>query len=232
MMKVPGFAIFVAFSPLLSCAQEATASLTGAVQDPTGVGVWGGPVILESGGVAVGQTKTDEQGVFRFSGLTAGKYTLSILARGFAPLKIAQDLLAGELRSLPPVKLVVARMCFFDSDANPERTQFLSTGSDFGGFGGSVRNEQGPVAGARVALCWWASACVNAPSTKTDIQGAFKFESVFKGAYVLSIEPEGLGGNFYIVGGLENHYSFKRPPCPNGDCTVKQDPNIKPFVCE
>ena len=82
--QVTTFAILLACSPIFLYAQEASASLTGVLQDPTGTALVGGSVNLEDeGGGSRQETQVDERGVFVFSGLRAGKYTLSMRRLGF-----------------------------------------------------------------------------------------------------------------------------------------------------
>lgn len=238
--KVVGFAILLACLPLFLHAQEEPASLTGVVQDPIGAVIGNSSVILEPavGGVRQ-ETRSDERGSFRFSGLPAGTYTLSIRALGFDSVKVKQVLLAGEQRSLPPVRLNVGSSGCFSSDAEPEQTRFLSAGLSLGGLAGNVKSGQGPVVGARVALaCWLGSGCSENPErTKTDSQGDFEFENIRPGRYLLSVEQNRffplISMGFVVVGGLESSYSFNLTPCPNGDCTVRPyRGNVTLTVCE
>jgi hypothetical protein len=69
----------------------------------------------------------------------------------------------------------------------------------------------------------------------TDSQGDFEFENLRPGPYTVNVQQSGVflfSMRFSVAGGLENYYSFKLTPCPNGDCNVKPDPNVKPIVCE
>jgi hypothetical protein len=242
MRAVAGFAILLACSPLPLCAQEGTASLTGSVllaQVNGGEAIPGGSVTLESvAGGARQETKSDERGVFRFSGLRTGKYLLSLRALGFDGVKVKLDLLAGEQKSLPPIGLNLAPSgCGFSSDTEPERTRFLYTGPSLGGLAGSVKADLGPAVGAQVVLsCWTTLRCSGPDAAVTDAQGNFEFE-VYPGRYVLRIAQDKFfpssGMQFVIVGGLESSYSFNLTSCPNGDCTVKpSQSNVKPTVCE
>src|ERR1700730_5139253 len=146
-----------AFATLLACsspslhAQDGTASVAGMWQDPNGAALVGVYVILESAVGAADQTKADEQGGFHFSGLRAGSYTLSIRALGFDAVKVKQDLLAGEQRSLPPIRLNVGiNGDCFPASIDPERSRFPSAGPSLGGLTGNVKNELGPLVGSRV----------------------------------------------------------------------------------
>jgi hypothetical protein len=223
------FAILLAFTPFLH-AQEATSSLTGTVrftQANGGEMISDASVTLEpvSGGVRQ-EKQTDSRGSFRFSELPAGTYILSIARIGFDGTKLKADLLANEQRSLPPIALTLAPSgCFSPSDANPERTQFLSAGLSFGGLAGRVKNDLGPVVGARVLLsCWIERGCSSPKAAITDSQGDFEFQNVRPGRYILNIALDKffpVSMRFAIPGGIESSYSFDLTPCPNGDCTIK-----------
>jgi len=220
-------------------AQELTASLMGALQDPSGAALAGASVILESeGGGNRQEIQADERGIFRFLELKASKYTLSIRRLGFYGVKVKQDLLAGEQKSLPPIRLSVgvAGDCF-PNDSEPERSRFLSTGPSIGGLAGNLSSGQGPAAGVRVLLaCWGQSECRGASETiVTDSRGDFAFENLRPGRYNVSAEELEFfpfNARADIAGGLESVYSFSLTPCPNGDCTVKLIAKVNATTCE
>ncbi len=220
--------------------QESTAGLTGIIQDTVGTGIPGGSVVLESALGPRREVQTDQEGAFRFSGVRAGLVILSITAPGFDAVKAKLDLVAGERRSLPPVRLNLAPTggCFFGG-SDPEQTRFLSGEPSQGGLVGGVRVGREPVLGARVTLaCWIGFGCTAPGSTTTDSQGTFRFEIIRPGRYVLSIEQNGFyplrNMQFIVVGGVESYYLFNLDPCPNDDCTIRREqPNPpKPIVCE
>jgi len=67
------------------------------------------------------------------------------------------------------------------------------------------------------------------------LEGDFEFESLRPGRYSVNAGQLGffpLSTQVDVAGGLESFYSFRLTPCPNGDCTVKPDPNPKTVVCE
>ena len=77
------FILFVAL--LCACVRAAEAqqlSLSGTVRDSAGV-VPGAMVTLASGGSEIANTMTDGAGTYRFSGLAAGSYELTVALRGF-----------------------------------------------------------------------------------------------------------------------------------------------------
>jgi Carboxypeptidase regulatory-like domain len=220
--------------------QEGSSMLMGVVQSISGEVISSGSVVLVS--VAGGprqEAKLDEAGGFRFSGLRAGTYLLSIRAGAFDGIKVKQDLLDGERKLLPPVRLNLAPSggCFSD-DADPDRSRFLSAGSSLGALAGTVRDGAGAIAGARVTLaCWLGYGCSNPGALKTDSDGNFMFDDIHPGRYVLNIEQEGFFSlaalQVVVVAGLESSYAFTLAECPNGSCTVKPPgTRAAPVVCE
>src|SRR5687767_5044184 len=82
-----GKAIAIMLGALFICAAETAAqqlSLSGTVRDTSGA-VPGATVTLTSAGAQVGTTTTDEAGRYRFTGLSAGSFELSVTMRGFEP---------------------------------------------------------------------------------------------------------------------------------------------------
>src|ERR1019366_10319185 len=63
-------------------AQSAAASLRGTVTDPSGASVLGSLVQLRGPGAEQRRT-TDAAGQYSFPALTAGKYTIRVIAKGF-----------------------------------------------------------------------------------------------------------------------------------------------------
>jgi hypothetical protein len=79
----------------------ATAGLHGQVLDPSGAAVAGATVLLNTAnGQSTGAT-TNQQGVFDMKGLAPGKYSLEIVAKGFALYKNEDvEIAAGQVKSL------------------------------------------------------------------------------------------------------------------------------------
>jgi len=79
--------ILALLTALFVCASESAAqqlTLSGTVRDSTGA-VPGATVTLASAGAQVATTTTDEAGRYRFTGLSAGSFELSVSMRGFEP---------------------------------------------------------------------------------------------------------------------------------------------------
>jgi hypothetical protein len=233
-------AILLACSLPVLRGQAGTASLSGAVQAPDGKPFTSVLVTLESAAAGIRQASyVNEQGFYQFSGLPDGVYILNLSGvYASVNVKVKLELLAGEQRSLPPVRpgLGAAGDCGPPTDLDPERSKFPSTGPSLGGLAGNVANGLGPVIGARVVFACWIGACKGDSNfATTDSQGNFAFDNLSPGKYSVNVGQIGFlpaGGSFNVAGGLENYYPFKLKPCPNGDCTIKPDPNVKPIMCE
>src|SRR5688572_15150568 len=78
-------ALFMSLSTPVS-AQLQTGSLFGSVDDPEGKPLPGATVTLSGGGAPQVQT-TDEQGRFRFPGLSPGEYHLEARLDSFSPVE-------------------------------------------------------------------------------------------------------------------------------------------------
>src|SRR5215813_6904434 len=84
-----------------SFAQTSTGGLRGQVIDPSGAAVVHADVIVANpeGKIVNGKTKND--GTYEFRGLTPGKYTVQVNAKGFAAyLSGTVDVAAGQIQSL------------------------------------------------------------------------------------------------------------------------------------
>jgi hypothetical protein len=227
--------------PFSAPAQEATASITGAAVDVTGAYIPKATVVLDSG-TRKYQIQADDAGVYQFSNLPAGEYTLTLQALGFYRLTVKPiKLLEGEQKRVPELILDVgASGC---GTPFPPAFQLLAGEAMFGGLAGSVVRYGGslqPVEGVDVTLvCRTFSAC---GSTKTDAQGLFSFGMLSPSEYGLSFRLEGFypdqasAYSVRVKAGLESEYGpvfLER--CPNGNCDPKLRPPRPPVqvvVCE
>jgi len=89
-----------------------TGMVLGVVQDVGGSAVAGAQLTLSLPGEALrAQPRTavsDAGGVFRFEGVPAGRFTLSVSAQGLAPNSVEGELKAGEHLQMSPLQLRVA----------------------------------------------------------------------------------------------------------------------------
>ena len=93
------FLLFVALAlPTRSAAQ--TATLHGQVQDPSGAVIPGAAISLTTGAPTL-QTKSSADGQYAFHALAPGAYTITVTAKGFAPLTLSDvTLVAGQSKEL------------------------------------------------------------------------------------------------------------------------------------
>jgi hypothetical protein len=95
-------------SPML--AQSTSGSITGVVQDGSGAVIPGAQVSLvnQEQGVTLGQTITNEAGIYLFTALPAATYTISVELPGFKTYKKTDiKLFVNDRMGLPPIVLEV-----------------------------------------------------------------------------------------------------------------------------
>jgi hypothetical protein len=165
-----------------SISQDRPGTVTGKVQDITGSGISGTTAELRSDRGRAYQTRSDDSGVYTFSGVTPDDYTLRVFQTGFVSLTVKSIHVSdGEQKSMPVLELTVGEMCWNDHSAPlPEYYRLLPSGTRVGNLAGSVGMEPGPtlsksrpLAGAEVSLiCADGAAC---GKTKTDSKGGFVF---------------------------------------------------------
>ncbi|HXN74309.1 MAG TPA: carboxypeptidase regulatory-like domain-containing protein [Candidatus Acidoferrales bacterium] len=85
----------------LAQAPAPAAALHGQVLDPSGAAVAGATVLLNAADGQSTSATTNQQGAFDLKGVAPGKYTLEIIARGFALYKNEDvEIAAGQVKSL------------------------------------------------------------------------------------------------------------------------------------
>jgi Carboxypeptidase regulatory-like domain len=218
--------------PLLLSGQESTASLAGGLTDVTGAYIVGVPVQLDSGTMQY-QARTNESGVYRFSNLQAGSYTLTFRVVGFKLLIVKLiEIREHEQKQLPDVPLEVEHGLCPRPIAQDQ--VLLPPGSSFGSLIGSVTPA---IAEVEVTLvCRTFTAC---RSTQTDSNGHFSFDMLSPGAYGLSFRRDGFypenatGYEYHVNAGWESVYSpAQLDPCLNGNCDPKLRPKRRVEICE
>jgi len=98
-------ACLVLFSLATAAGQEANASLTGAVVDPTGAVIPNARVALS--GPINSETLTNKQGEFAVRGLRPGSYTLKLKSPGFRTRSRRVSLQEGQTMSLGLIALQI-----------------------------------------------------------------------------------------------------------------------------
>lgn len=111
--SAPSGSLPAADSPLpktpVAALPQSSASLSGAIVDPTGVGVSGARItLLRQDGSPAQQTATAEDGSFSFPNISSGAFQLTIGAEGFSTQTFSGVLPEGENKVLPAIALALA----------------------------------------------------------------------------------------------------------------------------
>jgi hypothetical protein len=226
------FVLAILLIPFSLPAQEASASITGGLTDVSGAYIVGVPVDLDSG-TRQYQVRTSVAGVYQFSNLPAGEYTLTFRVTGFHPLTVNSIVvLEHQQKRMPDVPLeVVNGLC-----PRPiARDQvLLPAGGLLGRLSGSVSP---PIVDVEVTLiCRTFRECA---STTTNADGRFSFDMLSPGIYGLNFRRDGFypenatGYSYHVNAGWESIYSpAELERCPNRDCDPKLRAPKPPSVCE
>jgi hypothetical protein len=225
----------IALAILLIPFSGRAAALTGVVVDPIGASIAHAVAELDSG-TRKYLARTDNAGVYQFSNLAAGNYTLTFRVPGFKVRTVKSiDLLERDQKRIPDITLDVSSSCGGGGESAPFATELRPVTGDasFGRLSGSVLPH---VQGVEVALvCRTFSVC---RSTRTDSNGRFSFDMLSPGVYGLNFRPEGFypenatGYEYTVNAGWESIYVPKMlERCLNGDCDPKSRPR-EPIVCE
>jgi hypothetical protein len=226
----------IALAILLLPFSGRAASLTGAVVDPIGASIAHIVAELDSG-TRKYLARTDDAGVYQFSNLAAGDYTLTFRVPGFK-VRIVKSigLSEREQKRFPDVTLDISSSCSGAGESGPFATELRPvTGDDlFGRLSGSVRPQ---LQGVGVALvCRTFSVC---RSTKTDANGRFSFDMLSAGVYGLNFRREGFypenatGYEYTVNAGWESVYApVTLEQCANGNCDPKLRPQRPVAICE
>ena len=226
-------ALAILLIPLSSPAQEGTASITGAIVDMTGAFIPHATVDLVSATKKY-QVHADDTGVYQFSNLPPGAYTLAFYALAFRQVTVKSIMLSErEQKRIPEITLMVGYPCGVQFDVR-DFVRLLPVGIPFGVLSGSVVP---PVEGVEATLvCRTFNACA---STKTDSTGHFSFDMLSPGLYGLNFRGKGFypesatGYGYYVNAGLESIYRpVQLERCPNGNCNPKLRPAKPPAICE
>jgi hypothetical protein len=221
--------IALAVAILVISSSVWAASLTGSVVDAAGGYIPRASVELDSGTDKY-RVQTDETGVYRFSNLPAGEYSLTIRVPGFKLFTLkAIGLTENEEKRIVDVPMDPGNGC----GSNSRSLVLLQAEEFFGRLSGSVRP---PAKDIEVILvCRTFSAC---RSTKTDAYGRFSFSMLSTGVYGLNFRREGYyaenatGYGYYVNAGWNSVYDpVSLQKCPDGNC----DPKLKSaqiVVCE
>jgi hypothetical protein len=155
------------------CYGQATASVSGTAVDPSDAIIVAATVRLVSGDFNA-EAEPDVRGEFRFTGLAAGEYQLSVEVPGFYPTRVRLILTAGENRELPHIPMLIPTVsgCTTASvslERNPESASI--SGRLFVRSNGE--SEPHPLSGAEMRL--------GSSSARTDAEGRFRFPPLTEG---------------------------------------------------
>jgi hypothetical protein len=208
------------------------ASLTGGLTDVAGAYIAGVPVEMDSG-TSQYQVRTNERGVYRFSNLNAGVYTLTFRVIGFRLLTVKLiEIREHEQKHLSDLPLEVVGV--FCSPPLAQDRVLLPLESSVGNLTGTVTPA---VADVEVTLvCRTFSPC---RSTKTDSSGRFSFEMISPGVYGLNFRRDGFypekatGYEYTVNAGWKSVYSPKLlERCTEGNCDPKLRLKPPTGLCE
>jgi hypothetical protein len=219
------------------------AYLTGSVRDTNGAPISGAQAELRSEDVTdrIFQTTTTNRGVYDFSGLLEGRYTLKLVSSGFRRLTVTSIHISdGEHKRMPPLELPVAAMGGCTSPAVDHLRLLPST--VIGNVGGTIRLDQEVIAGKSppvvradvILICGKGAAC---RITKTNSEGEFLFRDLSPGSFTVRVMHPGFyreeRRGYEVEVGRELIYSpIYIERCVLGNCDPEQRPKKPLTICE
>ncbi len=108
-------------------AQAPTGRLQGQVADPTGAVIPGASVTVKNSSGLVVAAKSGGAGEYEFRNLAPGKYTVTVTAKGFAPVTQEVEIVAGQAKKTDIALEIVVKEENIDVQSDAAR---VSTGSD------------------------------------------------------------------------------------------------------
>jgi hypothetical protein len=106
--KIIGYACIAFALGAVAWGQETTAGIQGTVKDPSGAAVSGATLEAESPAlIGLRSTTSGEDGVYRFTDLPPGIYTVAVKARGFRTAKLEEIILQTGRLAIVDARLVV-----------------------------------------------------------------------------------------------------------------------------
>ena len=106
--KIIGYACIAFVFAAVAFGQETTAGIQGTVKDPSGAAVSGATLEAESPAlIGLRTTTSGEDGVYRFTDLPPGIYTVAVKAKGFRTAKLEEIILQAGRLAIVDARLVV-----------------------------------------------------------------------------------------------------------------------------
>ncbi len=222
------------FLPAL--AQNGTASLSGKVRDITGAGIAGALATLRLVHEPYSEmrAKADDAGVYRFTSLAQGEYTLKLQSAGFTSLTVkGLALSAGEQRNLETLELEVGSVADCGGHAYLDSLRLLPAGVRAGTIRGRLVGTKGPITDATVTLLCQSGVC---GVTKTDTAGGFEFKNLYPGSFVIRVTRAGYYPldvpEFIVQEDTEaTYYPIQIERCPHGNCDPLRRPKKRLVLC-
>ncbi len=212
----------VLLAAVAACAmgQGTSASLTGAVTDPTGAALPGATVTATNIDTNFAQTvKSNAIGVYLLKPLPIGRYTLSISAAGFDAYQQKGIILTVDLAATQDVHLKIASGKAETISVNAEAELINTSSAELGTTVGEAAIAELPLNGRDPS-----SLVLLAPGTANVIQhGGEGIQSGFSFSTETGASSNGgrQGSTFYMLDGVSNmdNYNSLTAPFPNADAT-------------
>jgi len=216
--------------------------ILGVVEDITGSVVPGAVIELHGANVSgVIRVKSDGQGVYEFSGIPPGHYTLVLLSPGFLTLTVDSIQVNDENVSIPPVRLDLGMRC---GDPNYQVLRYLRltnipTRGSLVATAESQRDyfDQKPRALGDARVTLFCAPNIPCDTTTTDSQGKFMFTNLRPGTYSVSVSSPGTftakESGFIVQAGFSaTYWPLIVNRCGDPRCDPKRKPKKPIALCQ
>jgi hypothetical protein len=236
---------FILVLTVASSGQDRRATVIGSVQDILGKGIAQARATLmsEPSQRTVANAEADESGLYRFTSIPSGEYTIKLAAPGFAQLAVRSvSVGASEDEVLPPVELSVASLASCGGDAALDALRVSPASMRGGALRGKVlldpwpkHNPTPPISDAVVTLiCAGERTC---GETRTNATGDFVFEGIAAGMFTLRVSQRGFYptdvSGFIVRNGYDALYwPILVERCRSANCDPRRRPKRPPVRCE
>jgi uncharacterized surface anchored protein len=182
------FCVLLAGAPIIG--GQTVVAVSGKVLDPSGAGISGAFVILQSLDRVL-SVRTDQNGEFKFASVPPGKYTLETSATGFIAKTIeAVEIIRKTVRPLMITLNIRSMSCGADMLYSVSYEEPVQGSAALIGIVRILDEHRSPLAMAKLALSKEREIRVLAEQTTND-KGEFQFSDLKPGKYVLRASREG-----------------------------------------